>query len=128
MVLILYVSLTNGLFSVNNQGLGVFLCSLNLGLSLMLELLASKEFLLLSWSHVHDVLFGMIGFHYFSVGVNDLDAGSFVKFPLTDLLSKLLDVFLALVYVVGVRILEAEAFPKRSHVKKVTLLVLGCMR
>ena len=128
MVLILYVSLAYGLFSVNNEGLWIFFSSLDLGLSLMLKLLASKEFLLLCWSHVHDVLFGVVGFHDFSVSVNYLDAGSFVKFPLTDLLSKLLDVFLALVYVVGIRILKAEALPKRSHVEKVTLLVLGCMR
>ena len=128
MVLILYVSLTYGLFPVDNQGLGVFLSSLDLGLSLMLELLTSKEFLLLCGGHVHDVLFRLVGFYDFSVGVNDLDAGSFVKFPLTDLLSKLLDVFLALVYVVRIWILKAEAFPKRSQIKKVTLLVLGCMR
>lgn len=128
MVLILYVSLAYGFLSVNNQGLGVFLSSLNFGLSLMLELLASKEFLLLCWSHLHNVLFGLVAFHNFTVGVNDLNASSFVKFPLTDLLSKLLDVLLTLVYVVGIRILKAEAFSKRSHVKKVTLLVLGSMR
>ena len=112
MVLILYISLAYGLFPVNNEGLRVFLGSLDLGLSLMLELLASKEFLLLCWSHVHDVLFGMVSFYDFSVGVNDLDAGSFIKFPLSDLFSKLLDVFLTLVYVVGIWILKTEAFPK----------------
>ena len=54
----------------------------------------------------------MVGFHDLAVGINDLNAGSFVKFPLTDLLSKLLDVFLTLVSIVGVRVLKAEAFPK----------------
>jgi hypothetical protein len=112
LVLVLNVSLANGLFPVYNQGLRVFLSSLDLGLSLLLELLASKEFLLLCWGHVHDVLFGVVGFHDLAVGINDLNAGSFVKFPLTDLLSKLLDVFLTLVCIVGVRVLEAEAFPK----------------
>jgi hypothetical protein len=107
LVFVLNVSLAYGLFPVNNQGLRVFLSSLDLGLSLLLEFLASKEFLFLSWGHVHDVLFGVVGFRDLSVGVKDLDAGSFVKFPLTDLLSKLLDVFLTLVCIVGVRVLEA---------------------
>ena len=79
--------------------------------------------MLLCWGHVHDVLFRVVGFHDLPVGVNDLNAGSFVKFPLTDLLSKLLDVFLTLVCIVGIRVLEAKAFPKRSHIEKVTLLV-----
>ena len=111
MVLVLNVSLAYGLFPVNYQGLRVFFSSFDLGLSLVLQFLASKEFLLLRWSHIHYVLFGMVGFYDFAIGVNDLNAGSLVKFPLTDLLTKLLDVFLTLVYVVGIRILEAKAFP-----------------
>ena len=112
LVLVLNISLAYSLFPVNNQRLRVFLSSLDLGLSLLLELLASKEFLLLCWGHIHDVLFGVVGFHDLAVGINDLNAGSFVKFPLTDLLSKLLDVFLTLVSIVGVRVLKAEAFAK----------------
>ncbi len=111
MVLVLDVGLAYGLFPVNYKGLRVFLSSIDLGISLMLEFLASKEFLLLCWSHVHDILFRLVGFYDFSVGLNDLNAGSLVKFPLTDLLTKLLDIFLSLVYIVGVRVLETETFP-----------------
>jgi hypothetical protein len=86
----LNISFASSLLPIDNQSLWVFLSSLNIGFLLLLKFLTGKEFLLLSWSHFHDVLFGLILLNNSALCVEEFNSCSFIELSLTDLFTKLL--------------------------------------